>query len=119
MKQLRKGLGLLAVMAASAVALAMLLTQARDAFGLLAAQNDPAELADVRVNSVLRNSQKIVKEHIEAALEAGDADLANSFVELARAKNTPLSEDLSKRVGDAVAEQNSASHFAKNFASGS
>jgi hypothetical protein len=105
-------------MAASAVALALVSPQARDALAVLSAQDNPAELSDLRLNSALRNSQKIVIENIEAALAAGDADLASSFVELAREKNVALDEELSRRVSDAVAEQNSTSHFAKNFASG-
>jgi hypothetical protein len=108
----------LAAMAASAVALALVSPQARDALAVLSAQDNPAELSDLRLNSALRNSQKIVIENIEAALAAGDADLASSFVELAREKNVALDEELSRRVSDAVAEQNSTSHFAKNFASG-
>ncbi len=108
----------LAVMAASAVALALVSPQARDAFAVLSAQDNPAELSDVRLNSALRNSQKIVIENIEAALAAGDADLAHSFVELARERNVALDEALSRRVSDAVAEQNSPSHFARNFAAG-
>ena len=57
-------------------------------------------------------------QNIEAALAANDADLANSFVELASEKNIALSDDLSRRVSDAVAEENSSSHFAKRFATG-
>src|SRR6201999_3910136 len=53
-----------------------------------------------------------------AALAANDADLANSFVELAAAKNIALPEDLSRRVTEAVAEENSASYVAKRFATG-
>ena len=52
------------------------------------------------------------------ALAAGDADLANSFVALAREKNIPVADDLSRRVTDAVADENSSSHFAKRFATG-
>jgi hypothetical protein len=114
---LRRNLAL-ALMAASAVALAGVLPQARDALAVLSAQDKPAELTDVRLISALRNSPDAIGENIEAALAAGDADLAGSFVELARAKNVPLSEALSKRVSDAVTEQNSTSHFAKNFAAG-
>ena len=90
-------------MAASAVALAVVSPHARDAFAVLSAQDDPAELSDVRLNSALRNSQKIVIENIEAALAAGDADLAHSFVELASERNVALDEALSRRVSDAVA----------------
>ena len=86
MRRSRIGLAL-AGMAVCAVALAQLWPHARDAFAILAAQDDPAELADLRLNSALRNNPALVAENIEAALAAGDADLANSFVELARDKN--------------------------------
>jgi hypothetical protein len=91
---------------------------ARHAGAVLAAQDDPAELADVQVNSVLGNNQAIVAQNIEAALASGDADLANSFVALAGEKNIPLADNLSLRVADAVAEENSSTHFAKRFATG-
>ena len=71
-----------------------------------------------RLNSALRNNRDVVAQNIEAALAAGDADLANSFVELAREKNIPLSDDLSQRVSAAVTEENSSSHFASRFAPG-
>src|SRR5258705_4632803 len=60
----------------------------------------------------------MVGENMVAALAANDADLANSFVELARERNISLSEDQSRRVADAVMEENSSSHFAKRFATG-
>src|SRR6202008_4231086 len=47
-----------------------------------------------------------------------DADLANSFVELAREKNIVLADDLSLRASDAVAEEHSTAHFAKRLATG-
>jgi len=105
-------------MAGCALACALLWPHARDAGAILAAQDDPAELSDLRLNSALRNAPEIVAQNVEAALSAGDADLANSFVELAAARNIPLAKDLSHRVTDAVAEENSASHFAKRFATG-
>jgi len=105
-------------MAVCATACALLWPHARDAGAILAAQDNPAELADLRVNSVLRNNQAMLADHIEAALAANDADLANSFVDLAREKNIPVSEELSRRVADAVAEENSTSHFARRFATG-
>ena len=64
---------------ACAVALAQLWPHARDAGAILAAQDDPAELSDLRLNSALRNSPALVAENIEAALAAGDADLAEQL----------------------------------------
>jgi hypothetical protein len=105
-------------MTGCAVACALLWPHARDAGAILAAQDDPAELADIQLDSALRNNQAMVAENIEAALDANDADLANSFADLARDKGISVSDQLSLRVSDAVAEQNSTSHLAKRFATG-
>jgi hypothetical protein len=105
-------------MAVCAAACAVLWPHARDAGAILAAQDDPAELSDLQLNSALRNNRAVVEQNIEAALASDDADLAASFVELAGQKNISLNDGLSRRVSEAVTEQNSSSHFAKNFASG-
>jgi hypothetical protein len=105
-------------LAVCAVACAVAWPHARDAGAVLAAQDDPAALSDARINSALRNNDLVIAQNIEAALAANDADLASSFVDLAREKNIPVTEELSRRVSDAVAEANSTSHFAKGFASG-
>src|ERR1700712_3661573 len=117
MKQVKLNLAL-AAMAASIAVGAALWPHARDAGAILTVQDDPSQLADLRLNSALRNSPALVTQNIEAALAAGDADLAGSFIELARDKNIAVSEELSKRVSDAVTEANSTSHFAKGFATG-
>jgi len=117
MKRSRIG-SALAGMAACAIACALLWPHARDAGVILAAQDDPAELADLELDSALRNNQAVVEQNIEAALAANDADLAGSFVELAGGRNIPVSEELSRRASDAVTEENSSSHFARRFASG-
>src|SRR5579863_5933366 len=111
-------IGFVAAMVVSGAALAVVWPHARDAFAILSAQDDPAELSDVRLNSALRNSQNMVADQIEAALASGDAGLAESFVELAREKHVSLPSDLTQRVSDAADEQNSSSHFAKRFAVG-
>src|ERR1700676_2433859 len=105
-------------MAVCAAACAVLWPHARDAGAILAAQDDPAELSDLQLNSALRNDRAAVEQNIEAALAAGDADLAASFVELAGQKNISLNDELSRRASEAVTEQKSTSHFAKRFASG-
>jgi hypothetical protein len=117
MKWLRTG-SALAGTAVCAVACALLWPHARDAGAVLAAQDDPAVLSDLQINAALRNNHAVVSENIEAALAANDADLAGSFVDLARDKNIPVPDELSRRVGDAVAEANSPAHLAKHFASG-
>ena len=115
--RLRLSFGL-AGMVVCVATLALVWPQARDAFAVLAAQNDPSELADLSLNSALRNTPTILTDSIEAALAAGDADLAGSFVELARDKNVAVSGELSKRVSEAVTEASSTSRFAKRFATG-
>ena len=119
MKRRRIGLAL-AVMVASGAALVAVSPRAHEAASLLVAQDDPAELSDLQVNSVLRNSKNItiLTEQIEAALAAHDTGLASSFVDLARSKGIPLPDDLLQRVDEAAREENTASHLARRFASG-
>jgi hypothetical protein len=117
MKRLRIGWAL-ACTTLCAVGCALLWPHARDAGAILAAQDDPAVLSEIQLNSALRNNPAVVAENIEAALAADDGDLAGSFVDLARENSVPVSDELSLRVSNAVAEQNSTSHFAKRFATG-
>src|SRR5258708_25852948 len=92
MKRWRIG-SALAATAACAVVCALLWPHARDAGAMLAAQDDPAELADIQLNSALRNDHSAISQNIEAALAAGDADLAGSFVELAQEKGISLDDE--------------------------
>jgi hypothetical protein len=108
----------LAGVAVSCAAAAAVWPHAREASVLLSSQDNPAIVADAGINSALRNNRTIVADNIEQALARGDADLANSFVALARDKNVAVSDDILRRVTEAVAEENSAGHFAKRFASG-
>src|SRR4051812_45008342 len=121
MRRLRLGsalAGALGCMALSVAVCAAVWPHAREATAILAAQDDPAALSDIHINSALRSNQALVAENIETALAEGDSDLANSFVELARDKGIAVSDELSKRVSDAVTDAGSASHFAKRFAAG-
>ena len=101
-----------------ATAFAVLWPHAWDAGAMLLAQDDPVELSDLQLNSALRNDHSAIERNIEAALAAGDADLAKSLLELAAAKDIVISAQLSARVLEAAAEENSTSHFAKRFATG-
>jgi hypothetical protein len=105
-------------MVVCAAASTLLWPHAREAAAILSAQDDPAELADVQLDSALRNNQGMVERQIEAALAANDADLADSFVDVAREKNIALDDGLLLRVTDAATEEKSTSHFAKRFATG-
>ena len=102
----------------SAVLSAALWPHAREAGSVLAAQDDPARLSEVRLDAVLRRDPTVIARNIDAALLAGDGDLADSFVALAQEKRIPLAADTIHRVSDAVAEENSSSHVAKRFATG-
>ena len=117
MKHLRLKLAVIGV-AFSAASCAALWPHARESAAILVAQDDPAQLSDLQINSALRNNQSLVADHIQRALAAGDADLAASFVGLAKEKNILVSDELLEQVRDAVTEANSASHFAKGFATG-
>jgi len=107
-----------AMVAVSGAALAATSPRAHNAIALLAAQDDPAELSEIRIDSALRNNQYVINDQIEAALEDHDAGLAESFVGLAREKGISVPEELSHRVSEAVAEESSSSHLARRFASG-
>lgn len=108
----------LAGLAVSVAIGAALWPHARHAAAVFAAQDDPAQLADIQLASVLRNNQALITENIEAALADGDADLANSFVLLAQDRHIALSDELLHRVNEATAEEKSTGHFAKRFATG-
>lgn len=104
--------------AACSFLLAQVAPHARQAGAVLAAQDDPVALSELELDAALAQNDRLVQDNIEAALKAGDADLADSFVALARDRNIALPDDLLSRVSDAVKEENSTSHFAKRFATG-
>jgi hypothetical protein len=96
----------------------LLWPHARDAGAVLVAQDDPVALADAQMKATLKRDPAVLVRNVEDALAAKDGDLAKSFADVAAANNVTLPEDVSKRVTDAVAEENSASHFASRFATG-
>ncbi|MBR0738881.1 hypothetical protein JQ581_18255 [Bradyrhizobium liaoningense] len=108
----------LAGVAACSFMLAQVAPHAREAGAILAAQDDPAVLSELKLDALLRQNDRLVQDNIEAALAAGDADLADSFVALARDRNIALPDDLISRVSDAVKVEGSTSYFAKRFATG-
>lgn len=104
--------------AVCATAFAVLLPRATDAGATLNAQDDPARLADLQLESALRNDPALIGQNIEAALAAQDPDLANSFVDLAAARGKPIPDKLSQRVTEVVGEENSSQGIATRFFSG-
>ncbi|MDE5441099.1 hypothetical protein GWG65_06445 [Bradyrhizobium sp. CSA207] len=117
MKWLRIGTALSGI-AACGFVLAQIAPHAREAGAIFAAQDDPAALSELKLDTVLRQNERLVQDNIEAALASSDADLANSFVVLARERNIALPDDILTRVSDAVKEENSTSYFARRFATG-
>lgn len=104
--------------AVCAVALLLAWPQARHGARLLAAQDDPARLADLQLDTALARQPDLVAENITAALDAHDADLARSLVELADARHIAVDSTLRQRVTNMVAEENSGRQLATRFATG-
>jgi hypothetical protein len=75
------------------------LPHARESYALLDAQDDPAALADMFVAKAL--TPPVTRIEIENALSADDAELAASFLELARDRGVAVDPALVKRVEDA------------------
>lgn len=124
MRRIGLTLGLaVAGVAFSAVAFALLLPHARRAGEVLLAQDDPARLSDIQLRSALGSgdapkASAAVEQNIAQALQAQDSDLANSFIELAREREIPVSTSASEEVAAAVAADGSTASLAKRFATG-
>ncbi|NWG23724.1 MAG: hypothetical protein HXY30_04780 [Pseudorhodoplanes sp.] len=109
------GLGILAAIGFAAGTV-MLMPRAIDAVALLLVEDDPAALADRRLDRVF-DARRAAQE-IDAALAAKDVELARSFVDLARERHVPLPPGLAARVDDAEKRAASASSQAQSFARG-
>lgn len=99
-----------------AVGAVTLLPRAIEAVTLLYVEDDPAALADKRLERVFTSG--LATQEIEQALAANDADLARSFVELAHERAVPLAPELLARVEAAEKNAASASSKASAFARG-
>lgn len=111
--------GAAAGLAVACVALlAAVFPQARESLTLLLAQDDPVAVSDAEVRKTLRADPLAIERQIADALDAGDSDLAKSFVELAAASDVTLAPEVSTRVTDAVTRDASAPQLAKRFATG-
>jgi len=99
-----------------AVVALMLAPRAYEAQWLLAAQDDPAALAD---HALAHSFNASVAEHeIKAALPAKDADLARSFLDLARDNKIEVDPGLVEQVVQANAEAEGVSRSVESFAHG-
>lgn len=83
---------------------------------LLSIEDDPARIAAHALDG--KFDAALAERETEEALAAKDADLATSFVELARARQVTLDPALTGKVDAAVAEADSARHAAQSFAMG-
>ncbi|MDB5520969.1 MAG: hypothetical protein JWQ82_566, partial [Tardiphaga sp.] len=91
---------------------------ARDASAVLAAQDDPAALADAQLAARMRDDRGLLQRNIETALAEKDSDLAASLLAIAADKQIAIPDDLTTRVAAAVAEDGSAGQMAKRFVTG-
>jgi hypothetical protein len=98
-----------------AIAAATLVPRGYEAGRLLAAQDDPVQLAELSLKSF---DAAAAHREIEAALAANDAELAQSFVELAEERGVPVDPALRKRIAAATEEASSMTHAIKSFAYG-
>ena len=105
----------MALLALGAMA-AALVPRWYDAGFLLLAQDDPVKLADHAVAE--RLNPAVAEREIEAALAAGDVDLANSFVDLAAERGIAIKPALAARVADANSMSAQAVRNAGSFAWG-
>jgi hypothetical protein len=87
-----------------------------DAQSLLLIEDEPAAIADRALDGTFDGA--LAQREIEAALAAKDADLAQSFVELAAQRQVALEPVLAEKVKVAVAESASTRHAAESFALG-
>lgn len=78
--------------------------------------DDPVVIADRGLDK--RFDAATAHREIESALAANDADLANSFLELAKDRHVEVAPDQAQRVETAVTDANSATGKAESFAMG-
>jgi hypothetical protein len=83
---------------------------------LLAAQDDPVKIVDHQLARSF--NAEVATREIEAALKADDADLAQSFLDLARDRNLAVDPALAKRVEDANSAAAGVARAAGSFAHG-
>jgi hypothetical protein len=102
---------------AFAASTAAILPQARESAALLYARDDPALLADYAVDKVF--SAPVAAREIEQALAGGDAELAASFLDLARDRGVAIDPALVARVEAANSSTGAqAKHAVLSFTEG-
>jgi len=106
----------LMAVALCATAAYAVLPRAHESYVLLNAQDDPAALADIAVGKAL--SAPVARTEIENALNAGDPELAASFLELARDRGIVVDPLLAARVDAANAPSAQVVRAAVSFGHG-
>jgi hypothetical protein len=104
------------VAAVLAIAIAILAPRGLEAGWLLLAQDEPAKIAERAVDQ--RLTPEIANGEIAAALDAGDVDLANSFVELAQAHGIVVDASLTEKLVAANSTRARAIRSVHRFATG-
>jgi hypothetical protein len=106
----------LAAAIACAIAALAIVPRGIEAHMLLSAQDDPVRMADHALDRSF--NADVARREIETALQASDADLAQSFLDLARDRAVPVDAALVKRVEEANSNAAAAAHAASSFAHG-
>jgi hypothetical protein len=83
---------------------------------LIAIEDDPVQIADRALDR--KFNATVARQEIDAALAADDADLAQSFVELAKARDVTLDPGQVQKVDETIAKANSAQGNVESFAQG-
>jgi hypothetical protein len=106
----------LGMLIACAIAMLAIGPRGFEAQSLLVAQDDPVELADRQLDRSFKPT--VAVREIRAALAADDAELAASFVELARERNVTIDPALVAQVEAANTASANAARAAGSFARG-
>ncbi|MGH6769519.1 MAG: hypothetical protein ACRECO_10930 [Xanthobacteraceae bacterium] len=101
---------------ACAIAALAIVPRGIEAEALLAAQDDPVKIADHALDRSFNTT--VVTREIEAALKADDAELAQSFLDLARDRKVTIEPALAERVEEANSAAAVAARAAGSFAHG-
>jgi hypothetical protein len=119
MSRIRIALSLLAAALFGAAGI-VLAPRAFEAASLLLAQDDPVRLSDHQLARIF--TRDVAEREIAAALAAGDADLAQSFVHLARDRGIVVAPELIAKLDDALTTTargwRAAASFIRGFAVG-
>lgn len=107
---------LIAVTGLLALGAVITVPRGSDSARLLAAADDPVRLSDLALSRIF--NAEVASREIEAALEAGDAELAASFVALADSRSVAVEPTLRRRVEVANETTAKAVRFAGQFIDG-